>query len=279
MALLTGVPALAQDDASSRIGSSAAAPDRNANSITIGVAGAYVPDYAGSNDYRLQPAPAAVGSIGGFAFTVLGNRASLDLIRDGQGPGIDLQLGPIAVLNLDRTNHKNIDDARVAALPERGTAVELGGYAGIGKTGVITSAYDKLSVSLSYRHDISGVHHSAIWQPSITYMTPLNTKAAVMLFGTMQHVGQGYNRTYFSITPTDSITSGLPSYSAHAGWNNYTLGSAFVYALTGDLLHGMKLVAGGSYTRILGSAAASPVVRVAGSRNQWLGAVGLAYTF
>jgi len=273
---LTAAPALAQDAGAPSVVSQA---DLDRDTVTVGVAGAYVPDYQGSDDYRFVPAPAAIGSVDGFNFTLLGNRASVDLIRDKPGPGIDLQLGPIAVVNFNRTDHKSIDDPRVAALPERDTAIELGGYVGIGRTGVFTSDYDRLSVSVSYRHDVSGAHRSGIWQPSVSYMTPLSTKAAVALFGSMQHVGRGYNRAYFGITPDDAIASGLPAYSARGGWNNYSLGGAFVYSLTGNLLHGMKLVAGANYTRLLGSAADSPIVRTAGARGQWLGAVGLAYTF
>ena len=122
---LAATPALAQD-AGAPSGVSQADLDRD--TVTIGVAGAYVPDYQGSNDYRFVPAPAAIGSVDGFNFTLLGNRASVDLIRDKPGPGIDVQLGPIAVVNFNRTDHKSIDDPRVAALPERDTAIELGGY-------------------------------------------------------------------------------------------------------------------------------------------------------
>lgn len=251
---LAAAPAFAQD---ARAPSGVSQADLDRDTVTIGIAGAYVPDYLGSNDYRFVPAPVAIGSVDGFNFTLLGNRASVDLIRDKPGPGIDFQLGPLAVVNFNRTDHKSIDDPRVAALPERDTAIELGGYVGIGKTGVITSDYDKLSLSLSYRHDVSGAHHSGVWQPSVSYMTPLSTKAAVALFGSMQHVGRGYNRAYFGITPDDAIASGLPAYSAHGGWSNYSLGGAFIYSLTGDLLHGMKVVAGANYTRLLGSAAYS----------------------
>jgi outer membrane scaffolding protein for murein synthesis (MipA/OmpV family) len=270
------VPAVAQEAGTSGRPDPA---DLDRDSVTIGVAGAYLPDYDGSNNYRLTPLPGAIGSVKGFNFTLLGNRASVDLIRDKPGPGIDLQLGPMGVINFDRNDHKSIDDARVAALPERSIAIELGGYAGIGKTGVITSDYDRLSLSVSYRHDISGVSHSGVWQPSVSYMTPLSMKAAVALFGSMQHVGRGYNQTYFGITPDDALASGLPAYSAHGGWKDYSIGGAFVYSLTGNLLHGAKIVAGANYTRLLGSAADSPIVRTAGSRGQWLGAVGLAYTF
>lgn len=269
-------PAFAQDGNSPAGGDPS---DLYRDTVTVGIAGAYLPDYEGSNDSHFAVGPAAIGSIKGFSFAVLGNRASIDLIPNKPGPNFDLQLGPIAVVNFNRTNHKSIDDDRVAALPERDTAVELGGYVGIGKTGVITSPYDKLSVSISYRHDVSGVHDSGIWQPSVSYITPLSTKAAVALFGSMQHVGRGYNQTYFGITPDDAIASGLPVYSAHGGWHDYTLGAAVTYSLTGDLLHGVKVFAGGTYKRLLNSASYSPVTRVAGSPGQWFGAVGLAYTF
>lgn len=275
-AAIAATPALAQDDSAS---SGISQADLNRDTVTAGVAAAYLPDYEGSNDYRFVPGPAAIGSVSGFNFSVLGNRASVDLIRDKPGPGLDFQLGPVAVINFNRSNHKSIDDPRVAALPERDTAFELGGYVGIGKTGVITSPYDKLSLSVSYRHNVNGPNDGGIWQPSVSYLTPLSTKAAVALFGSMQHVGRGYNQTYFGITPEDSLVSGLPEYSAHGGWKNWSLGGAFTYSLTGNLLHGVKLVAGANYTRLLNSAADSPIVRIAGSRSQWLGAVGLAYTF
>ena len=278
-ALSLAAPALAQTSSATAAGSDAGQFDTGGDSITIGGAAAMVPDYEGSNDYRIVPAPAAIGSVHGFAFSVIGNRASIDLIPNKPGPGIDLQLGPIGVINFNRTNHKSIDDSRVAALPERDTAIELGGYVGIGKTGVITSPYDKLSVSLSYRHDVSGVHDSGIWQPSVNYLTPLSTKAAVTLFASAQHVGRGYAQSYFSVSPDDAIASGLPTYSARGGWKGYTLGAAATYSLTGNLLHGLKVVAGGSYSRLLNSFSASPLVRQAGSPNQWLAAAGLAYTF
>ena len=274
LSIAVAAPAFAQDSTTSDD-----AAGIGGDSVTIGGAAAYVPDYEGSNHYRLVPGPAAIGSISGFAFSVLGNRASIDLIPNKPGPGIDFELGPIGVVNFNRTDHSSIADPRVAALPERGTAIELGGYIGIGKTGVITSPYDKLSVSLSYRHDVSGVHDSGIWQPSISYLTPLSRKAAVALFASAQHVERGYAQTYFGITPDDAIASGLPAYSAHGGWKNYTLGAAVTYSLTGDLLHGLKVVAGGTYSRLLNSFSYSPITRVAGSPNQWLGAVGLAYTF
>ena len=277
--LATAAPAFAQDGPAARTDNDQLAADLGKDTVTIGVGGAYLPDYEGSNDYRFTPGPVAIGSIKGFNFSVIGNRASLDLIPNRKGQTIDLQFGPIGVLNFDRSSLKSIDDLRIRALGKRSTTVELGGYVGIGKTGVITSPYDKLSVSVSYRQGVSGAHSSYIWQPSVTYLTPLSRKAAAGLYGSAQYAGQGYANTYFTISPTQSIASGLPSFNARKGWKNYMVGGFLTYSLTGNLLHGFKIVAGGSYTRELGDYSYSPVTRIAGSPNQWLGAAGIAYTF
>lgn len=255
------------------------ADDFNRDTITVGVAGAYLPDYEGSDDYQIVPGPAAIGSVSGFNFQLIGNRLSVDLIPNQPGPTWDIQAGPVGVVNFNRSRRKSIDDGRVKALDDRDVAIELGGYVGLGKTGVITSPYDRLSVTLSYRHDVSNEHDSGIWSPSVSYLTPLSRKAAVGLFGSAEHVGNGYGRSYFSVSAPESLASGLPVYTARKGWKNYTLGAVGTYSLTGDLLSGWKVVAGGTYKRMLNDYADSPLVSIAGSRNQWLGAVGLAYTF
>lgn len=277
-AIAAAGPALAQD-AQQPPSNDQLAAQFGGDSITVAAAGVYLPDYEGSNNYRITGAPAVIGTFKGFNFTVLGNRASIDLIPNRPNQTIDLQAGPIGVINFNRTSTDSIDDRRVRSLGEVGTAIELGGYIGIGKSGVITSPYDKLSVSVSYRHDVSNVHDSGLWQPSINYLTPLSRKAAVGVFASATHAGAGYARTYFSVSTLQSIASTLPIYNAHSGWTDYTLGGFSTYSLTGNLLHGFKVIAGGTYSRELNSASYSPLTRIAGSPNQWLGAVGLAYTF
>lgn len=276
---ISAAPALAQDAGAPTDTAAVPDPSLGGDSITVGAGAAYLPDYEGSNDYRVVPVPGAFGSIGGFAFTLAGNRLSVDLVPNRPGSGWDFQAGPVGVVNFNRTDNDSIDDPRVRALGERDTAIELGGFVGIGKTGVITSPYDTLSVSVSYRHDVSDVHDSGVWQPSINYLTPLSRKAAVGVFASAEHAGRGYARAYFDVDAAGSVASGLPVYSPDSGWKNYTLGILATYALTGDLLKGFKLVAGGTYRRLLDDFGRSPVVSIAGDRDQWLGAIGLAYTF
>ena len=263
------VPARAQDQPA----------DLYRDTVTVGAGVAALPDYEGSDDYRITPVPAAIGAIKGYGFVLAGNQLSIDLIKDRPGPVWDVQAGPIAQLNFNRSSPGSIDDLRVRALGKRAIAVELGGYVGIGKTGVLTSPYDKLSVTLGYRHDISNVHDSGIWNPSITYFTPLSRKAAIGLFASADIVERGYAQTYYSVSAKQSAASGLPVFTAGAGLKSWTLGAIGSYSLTGDLLHGVKIVGGGTYGRMEGDIARSPLVSIAGSRDQWLGTLGLAYTF
>ncbi|WP_375392307.1 MipA/OmpV family protein [uncultured Sphingomonas sp.] len=281
MAVAAGLaaPALAQNAPAASPPDAGAAAAAGGDSLTIGAGGAYLPDYEGSDHNHWRPAPGAIGSFHGFNFTLAGNRLSIDLIPSKPGPTWDVELGPVGVVNFNRTSTRSIGDPRIKALGKVDTAIELGGYAGIGKTGVITSDYDRLSVSLSYRHDVSGVHDGAIISPSINYLTPLSRKIVVGIFASAEHADDGYAQTYYSVSAPQTAVSGLPTYAAHGGWKNYTLGALGAVSITGDLTRGFKLVGGGTYARLLNSFSYSPVTRVAGDPNQWLGIVGLAYTF
>jgi outer membrane protein len=253
--------------------------DTGKDTVTIGVGGGYMPDYEGAGHYGISAIPVVIGSVSGFNFQLIGNRASVDLIPNKPGPNWDFQAGPVAVLDLNRAVLSYIDDPRVRALGKVSRSLEVGGFVGIGKTGVITSQYDQLSVSVSYRKGVIGDQRGAIWSPTINYLTPVSRKAAVALFASAEHADRKYGQAYFDVSAAGSLASGLPQFNTRAGWKSWTAGGFVTVALTGDLLHGFKLVAGGSYKRMLNDFADSPIVSIAGNRNQWLGGAGIAYTF
>ncbi|WP_260597070.1 MipA/OmpV family protein [Sphingomonas endolithica] len=279
-AALASLPAMAQDTSDAAQPSSPAADiATGGDSLTIAVGAATVPSYEGSDKNRIIPAAAIRGSISGINFSTRGARLFVDLVPNASGPGLDFQLGPVVGVNTDRTSRKSIDDKRVEALGKRDTAIELGGYVGIARTGVITSDYDTLGVSVAYTQDVNKAHKSYLITPQINYGTPLSRKAFVGLSVGATYVGGEYADTYFSVTPAGSLASTLPTYNAGKGWKNYSVSALATYSLTGDLLHGLSLVAGGSYSKLLNDFADSPVTRIAGDRDQLIGAVGLAYTF
>ena len=278
---LTAAPAFAQDanpaqqPASDQLSVDPLSDNRD--TVTIALGAGYLPDYEGSDDYRFIPAVAARGKIHGLNFFTAGTQLFLDVVPAPPGPSLDLQLGPVLALNFNR--RVRTDDPVVRTLGRRKLAFEAGGFIGLAKTGVLTSAYDTLSARVSIVSDVSGVNHSYVVTPSISYGTPLSRTTYVSVSASADYAGRGYARTYFGVSPLDSLVSGLPTYGADDGWKDITFGALFNQSLTGDLLHGLSLVATGSYSRLQGDFARSPLVRIRGDRNQFFGALALAYTF
>lgn len=266
--LLAAAPALAQEEAP---------PKQDGNSLTIGLGAGYAPTYEGSDDYRIIPGGVVRGKVGGHSFYTRGLQLYLDAIPEADGPGLHVAVGPVVGLRLNRTS--GIKDAQVRALGKLDTAYEVGAFAGIGQTGVITSDYDNLSFRVAYLTDVGNAHESHIITPSIEYGTPLSRQTFVGLSLSADFVGDGYADYYFDVTPAGSLASGLAAYDADGGFKSWTVSLAGAHSLTGDLLGGLGLFAVGAYTRLRGDFAESPIVSTAGSRNQWFGAVGLSYSF
>lgn len=275
---ITG-PVFAQDadrQPAPRIDVDAAALDRD--TITIGGGVGYIPSYEGSDDYVVIPVGAVRGKLSGFNFQSRGLQLSVDAVRDRSDSGIDLMFGPVVGLNLNRTNR--IVDRQVRALGIRRAAVEVGGYVGIGKTGVITSAYDTLSVRVSYVRDVAGIHDSDVITPSIEYGTPLSRRAYVGIAASASIAGDGYAQAYFAVDPVGSLASGLPVFAQPRGGVKSYAGTLLGnYALSGDLRTGLQLFTILSYSRLQGDFARSPVTSIAGSPDQFYAALGIGYTF
>ncbi len=266
LAIAIATPAFAQDKPRER------APD----SFTIAAGAATIPRYEGADDNLIIPAAAIRGSISGIAFSTVGTALFIDVVPAYTGPGTKLVFGPMAHVTFNRTSNKRTRDPQIRALGKIDRAVELGGHVGITRTGLITSDYDSLGFDVAVSHDVTGTHRSTIISPSISYATPLSEKIYVGASLAADHVGRGYARTYFGVTPTQSVASGLPAYTPGSGFKDINVGLLANVSLTGDLRRGLSLFALGNYERLLGDFARSPVTR---DRNQWLGSVGLAFTF
>lgn len=239
-----------------------------------------VPSYNGSDERNILPAFYFRGRYKGFAFSTRGTNFQVDLIRQKRGQKTDIKFGPIINLRSDRTGR--IKDAQVEALGDRKLAVEAGISAGVTHTGVVTSGYDQVGIRLVALKDISGRHGSWVVSPTIDYGTPLSKRAYIGVSASMNVYGKGFGRYYFDVDPVGSAASGLPVYSGagrKATLGKYTIGLAGAYGLSGDLRKGFVLIGGAQYGRMTSRFADSPIVDIAGSKNQWLAGGGVAYQF
>lgn len=269
-ALLAATPAIAQS-------SDASLPDPNdqSDTFTIGAGAAYIPDYEGSDDYRIIPAAAIRGRVSGISFFTRATYLYVDFVPRGQGK-LEFDAGPIAGVRLNRTG--KIKDDFVDRLPELNTAFEVGGFVGLTWHG-LTNPYDALSFRLDVVKDVANAHESTLITPTIDFGTPLSRTTYVGASFSAEWAGGGYADYYYSITPAEAIVSGLPAYDADGGFKSWRLGLLVNQSVTGDLTHGLSIFGTGAYSHLSGDFKDSPIVDDRGSAGQWLAAVGLAYTF
>ncbi|HEY6869922.1 MAG TPA: MipA/OmpV family protein [Novosphingobium sp.] len=250
------------------------APDRIAVAVGVTVA----PDYEGSDDYNPTLATGALVRVDGWSVTWKGNSLSVDLIPEYRDQTFKIVAGPIIDFNFDRaiTPH----DPVVGLTRRRKVALEGGGFVGFAKTGVLTSAYDTVSVTLTGGYDLGNVHHSLIVTPSLTYSSPLSRGTMVQLGLSADVVGGRYARYYFGVGGNSATTSGLPRYQPGGGLKSVSIGLGGAVALNGDLDRRGFLVGGYfNFERLLGSFAASPVVATRGNANQLSVSAGVGYHF
>lgn len=273
-ALLAATPALAQ---SADPGAATPLPDPNdqSDTVTIAAGGAFIPDYEGSNDYRLIPAAAIRGRVSGISFFTRATYLYVDFIPRGEGK-VEFDAGPIVGVRLNRTG--KVKDDFVDLLPERKAAIEVGGFAGVTVHG-LTNPYDALSVRLDVVKDVGDAHGSAVFTPTIDFGTPLSRTTYVGLSLSADWVAGDYADYYYSITPADALASGLPAFNADGGFKGWKLGLLANQSLSGDLTKGFSIFGTASYSRLSGDFKRSPIVDQRGSPTQWLAALGVAYTF
>ena len=269
-AVLFAAPAFAQS-------SDATLPDPNdrSDTVTIGAGAAYIPDYEGSDDYRVIPAAAIRGRVSGISFFTRATYLYVDVVPRGSG-NLEFDVGPIVGVRLNRTGR--IKDDFVDLLPDRKTAFEVGGFAGVTYHG-LTNPYDALSFRFDVVKDLGNAHESTIVTPTIDFGTPLSRTTYVGASFSAEWAGGGYADYYYSITPADALASGLAAYDADGGFKSWRLGLLVNQSITGDLTHGLSLFGTGAYSHLSGDFKDSPIVDDRGSAGQWLAAVGLAYTF
>lgn len=268
--LASAAPAFAQTSAASL-------PDPNdrSDTLTIGAGGAYLPDYEGSDDYRFTPAAAIRGRVSGISFFSRGTYLYADFIPRGAGK-LDFDAGPIVGVRFNRTG--KIKDDFVDRLPELNTAFEVGGFVGVTAHG-LTNPYDALSFRLDVVKDVGNAHKSTVISPAIDFGTPLSRTFYVGASASADFAGGGYADYYYSITPAESLASGLRPFDAGGGFKSWKVSLLANQSLTGDLTHGLSLFGTGSYGRLAGDFKRSPIVADRGSATQWMAALGLGYTF
>ena len=251
--------------------------------VTVGIGAGIVPSYSGSDDYRFFPLPLIVGRVGGVGISPNGPGLSLNLLSKApeagppRAPKTSFSFGPSFRFRNDRDG--SIGDDVVALAGDLETSIELGAQGGVSIPAVLHSS-DSLTLGTQVRWDILGAHDGMLIEPSVGYFTPLSRGAALQLSASASIVDDSFADYYYSVSPTQSAASGLPEFTADGGLNSVGATGIFTVDLDGNALNGgfnIYTIAG--YSRLVGDAADTPFTAERGSADQFIGGIGLGYTF
>lgn len=245
--------------------------------LTIGAGAAVTPTYEGSDDYEVSPLPIVTGSIGGIGISPRGAGLAFDVINDPDEARVTFAFGPTVRLRTNRDG--KVKDDVMELLPDLDTAVEVGPMAGIAVSGVL-NPYDSLSLSGDVKWDVADAHGGMTIAPSLSYTTPVSRGMLAALSVGAEYADDEYMDYYFSVTPADAATTGLPVFEADGGFKSVGANLLVGIDFNGDLTDGgLAMFLIGGYSRLLGDAKDTPFTAIRGSADQWVGGAGLAYTF
>jgi len=252
--------------AASGVGSGGLAIDNVPN--IVGVAVGMLPDYTGSTHYIFGAAPFV-------KYTFEGNMYVRLLATDLQVNLIDnpvMRFGPAFSYYFKRGD--NVENSQVASMKEIDGGFNAGAFVGI-ELPKADNPRQRFIANLEWLDDISGKYAGYTLTATATYWYPVAMPVDLFLGVSSTYGDKNYMQTYFGVSPSDSLRSGLPVFDAGAGMRDFTFSGGGIYHLTKE----WHLAAGLRYQKLLDDANNSPVVNIAGTSSQVIFGVGVAYSW
>lgn len=203
---------------------------------------------------------------GGRSLEVRGLNARADLLTSDR-----FAAGPAFGVRMSRDNDVK---GRVALLNKVDTAIEVGAFAGF-RFGGDARGHGQWSIDLTALADAAGAHDGFVASLSVDYAAVRTRRFWVNLDAEASYGDRSYQRTYFGVTAPEAAMSGLAVYRPKGSLLDAGVGMTAGFQLN----ERWGLLGRASYSRLLGDAADSPIVRQEGSRNQGLVGVAVSYRF
>lgn len=229
--------------------------------ITLGAEGRLMPKYEGSNAEVFRPLPV-------INIRRAGTAARFRSPRDGASFGIlesgRFVAGPSFKIKMPR---KEGDDSSLRGLGDVGWTVEAGAFAEYWPT-------DWLRGRVELRQGIGG-HHGLVSDLMADVVYRATQQLTLSGGPRMTLATSAAESPYFSVSPTQSIASGLSVYSARGGVHSYGLGAQARYLWSPV----WATYVFAEYERLSGDVANAPLVTTYGKRDQIQLGLGVTYSF
>ncbi len=268
--LLTASAARAQsftrvfDDLGDAIKNTLTLRPQDVTNLSLGVGPAVTPRFEGSREYQIRPVP--VVSLGYRDVLRVTNNdiefTAFDKVL-GEG-GRELEFGPTVNFDFGRGE---TDSHKLRGLGDVGFSTEIGGYVGY--------TFGPTALRFEIGQDIVGGHKGALAELSATATLFRGQKFGVGASAGLTWASAKYLNSFFGVTAAQAAASGLPQFHAGSTFKNAGASLNANYALTPH----WTLLATLGYERLLGDAAASPLVRLRGAADQGHFSAFIMYTF
>ena len=243
------------------------APNSQRTTYTLGAGIGVAPDYEGSDDYKIVPLwNLRVNNLydPNTFVQLIGPRLRSNFIPDPHWRfGLDAQY-------IKKRDH-HVEDNKVGDLESVDPSVMLGAVAGYD---FLADPRQDLALEVEARQDVANGNGALVTLRGL-YGTPLSEhwRIDTSLGGTW--ASEDYMSAYFGIDAADAARSGLDQHGADAGFENVALGGSLTYIFSPNWsVSGLA-----TYSRLLGDAADSPIVKDQGDKNQLFGGALVNYLF
>lgn len=252
--LAAGLAVSASGPSLAQLAEGAPESDRSLNFVSVGAA--YLPDYTGSDDYRVIPFGAVRWDVGGVVVR-----------SDGPGLAVDLyNEGPITAGLYGRWSggRSDVDDAVVSLLPEVDSSIIAGGFVNVTVAENILTGFDRVTLGARVGADVLGEFDGAAWSASASYATALSRTSFFILSASVSGYSDDYADTLFSVDAAGAAASGLSVFQAEGGVQDFGVTAIVDYGV-GDTWSVSGIL---GVSQLVGDFADSPIVAVRGDETQ-----------
>ncbi|WP_246752909.1 MipA/OmpV family protein [Sinorhizobium sp. BG8] len=229
--------------------------------LKLGASGFYAPRYEGSDSYLLQASPMiSLGKHGNpVRFSSRNDNASFGLFDYGA-----MRAGLTGKLVMPRDKDDSDD---LKGLKPIDFGVEIGGFAEAYPT-------DWLRVRGEVRQGIRS-HTGVVADFAADAFTDVAPDIRISAGPRLSFASNDYMDAYYGVNASESAKSGLSQYNPGGGIHSAGVGAEITWKATDKI----DTSAFAEYTRLLGDAADSSLVKERGSANQFLVGVSATYRF
>lgn len=229
--------------------------------LVVGATGMVAPDFEGARDLMFRVSPIiSLGKAGPEArFTSRNDNISFSLFDDGR-----IRAGATGKIVFQRDGDdanelKHLDPVRFG--------VELGGFVEVYPT-------DWIRVRGEVRHGIRS-HSGVVADVAVDAFKDIGDSVRISGGPRMSWASADYFDAYYGVNEAESVKSGLSEYDPGNGLKSIGIGGSYDWKATDRLTTSVF----GEYSRLMGAAADSSLVKEVGSPNQFTFGVSAAYRF